>query len=302
MSNPFADMKLEVPVLAGAPLAGLTTWKVGGPAQWFWEPTRADVPAVLAHCHERGIRTTFIGRGSNILVDDAGIEGLVLCTRRALLDLSSDARAIDAGAGVTLPSVARLAGRSGFGGFEFLVGIPGSVGGGITMNCGITTLEVAEIKSVLSQVEVVDARGGVDVVRDAAALRMAYRTSAVRENGWFVLSARFAPTSEANPEDLMKKMAVHLADRKRKQPLTKATAGSTFKSPPGGRAAGWYIDQCGLKGLTVGAALVSPKHANWIENSGGATSRDILEIIERIQSAVELRFGIHLEPEVQHLR
>lgn len=300
-ANPFADLALTRPVAEDVPLDRFTTWRIGGPARWFWEPEADELPTVLRACAEAGIRPVFLGRGSNVLVRDSGIDGLVICVRRAMTSIDFVDGTIRAEAGAPMPTVAKLAADHGFEGFEFLIGIPGSIGGGIVLNAGLTAQGQKEIASVLTTVEAVTAEGEPVHVADPATLDLGYRTSNIRERGLFVTGATFVPLAEGDKAVVKERMNRHLAERKRKQPLDKATAGSTFKQPKGGKAAGWYIEQAGLKSLARGGATVSPKHANWIENAGDASSDDIESLMRTIQERVEHRFGVLLEPEVHVL-
>lgn len=282
-------------------LAPYTTWKIGGSVDSFWEPDANRLPEVLNYCNHQGINVYFLGRGSNVLIDDSGLDGLVICTKRALQEITVDEDGIiTAQAGVPMPKLSNFASKLGYGGYEYLIGIPGSVGAGITINAGLTAHGRREIGDVLIDVELVDQQG--NIFREKAEdLALGYRSSNILERNVFVLSARFKSTYEATSEEIREKTAEHLKERRRKQPLSKPTAGSTFKQPEGGRAAGWYIDQAGLKGHKVGGAIVSEKHANWIENDGSATSDDVLNIVDHIKQAVFKKFDIELENEFRYL-
>jgi len=282
------------------PLAPLTTWRIGGPARWYLEPRREEVRPALEWARDSGVPVVVLGRGSNVLVDSAGLDALVLCTRSALTNLEREGDLLVADAGVPLPKLAKRAADEGYSGFEFLAGIPGTVGGGVVINAGLTAFRPREISQVLEAVEIVDR--DLRVRRLAASdIEPAYRQTNLLGADAFVLRAWFRLTDRGDATAIREATQAHLAERRRKQPLDRATAGSTFTQPPGGRAAGWYIERSGLKGLRVGGAEVSAKHANWIENGGGATSDDVKALIGEIQRRVAERFGVSLQREVRYL-
>ncbi|MBE9098878.1 UDP-N-acetylmuramate dehydrogenase [Vacuolonema iberomarrocanum] len=281
-------------------LADYTSWKVGGAARWLAEPTTAEVPELLSKAYHHGIPVYFLGRGSNVLIDDAGLNGLVIVTRNSMNELQRDGYRIVAESGVFLPHLSHFAARQGYSGFEFLVGIPGTVGGAIAMNAGLTVFRPRELVSVVESFDVVNLDGTVETLK-MGDIHVGYRRTDLLDGKRLILRARFQLEDVGNPEEIRQSTLDHLAERKRKQPLDQPTAGSTFKSPPGSKGAGWYIEQAGLKGFQVGGARVSPMHANWLENVGGATASDIHRLIEYIQKTVESRMGVTLEPEVQYL-
>jgi UDP-N-acetylmuramate dehydrogenase len=284
----------------GVSLAPLTTWRIGGPAELFWEADAERLPEVLAWCHNHEVPVRFLGRGSNVLIDDAGLSGLVISTRKLMKRIWFEDGLIHAEAGVTMPVLSRFAASLGYGGYEYLIGIPGSVGAGIAINAGLTAKGRREIADVLVNVDLLDAQGKL-LREDAVQLEMGYRCSNIGWRGLVVTAARFKPTYEASAEDITHRTAEHLAERRRKQPLTKHTAGSTFKQPEGGKAAGWYIETAGMKGARVGDAVVSELHANWIVNEGSATSRDVRDLMNQIVERVFEVHGVELKPEVMFL-
>lgn len=288
-------------IFRDAPLARLTTWRVGGPADLLIEPAAEEVAPLVRHARAAGVPLTVLGRGSNVLIADAGVRGLVITLRRSMKALVIGESEIVAEAGAPLPLLARAASEAGIAGFAFLAGIPGTVGGGIALNAGLTAHGREEIAAVFSWAEAVTPDGDVVRLEGKEALALGYRTSSVAAEGLILLRAGFRATERAAPAALLARLGAHLAERKRKQPLDKATAGSTFKQPPGGRAAGWYIEQAGLKAARVGGAIVSPKHANWIENDGTATAADIAALMDHIVAQVHARFAVTLEPEVHRL-
>ena len=281
-------------------LSPYTTWKVGGNAEYFWEPCDRDIEKVMRYCYQMKMPVYYFGRGSNVLVDDAGLRGLTICTRRTLQKIHVDKDVLLVQAGVPLPKLAKFAADSGIRGFEFLIGIPGTVGAGVAINAGLSSNLVREMKDVLINVEVITQDGErLKIAKED--LGLSYRSSEILNKNLFVLCATFAIEDEASPKEIRQIMAEHLAERKRKQPVSKATAGSTFKQPVGGKPAGWYIDRAGLKGYRIGGAVVSHKHANWIENNGGATAKDIRGLIAYVQATVHDTFGISLEREIRYL-
>lgn len=277
-----------------------TTWKIGGKAKYFWEPNAGDLADVIKFCYNSDIKIGFIGRGSNILVDDSGFDGLIICTKRVLNDYKITKDYIEAEAGVPVPTLSKIASKNGYGGYEFLIGIPGSVGAGTAMNAGLTSRERKEIKDILINTTVIKQDGKI-VTLNKNEIEFRYRGSKILDEGWYVLKSKFKLGKKVDSEEIRTKTLVHLKDRKNKQPLSKPTAGSTFKQPDGGKAAGWYIDRAGLKGFHVGNAMVSMKHANWIENRGNASSADVKQLIRHIITVVKEEFGITLEREVTYL-
>lgn len=288
------------PVRSEVQLAPFTTWRIGGPARWFWEPTADEVPRMLERCHRLGVRTYYLGRGSNTLIADDGLDGLVICTRRSLREIHRRGDTVVAEAGVPLPALSKFVADLGHGGFEFLIGIPGTVGAGVAINAGLTAHEVRDVAGVLVSADVCGSTGTVRTapVRDLA---LGYRTSAALTKHAYVLRATFRLASPSSAESIRAATAAHLRERRRKQPLSKATAGSTFKQPHGGRSAGWYLDEAGLKGAQIGGARVSHKHANWIENVGNAEALHVMELMEHMRSRVREAYGVDLEREVRFL-
>jgi len=298
MADPFSGLSLRTPLRRDVALAGMTTWNIGGPARWLHAADPEDLPALLARCRQDGIGVRVMGRGSNLLVSSAGLDALVITTRDRLDHLEVAGDRVRAGAGVTLPRLARTCARSGLAGFGFLAGIPGSVGGGVTMNAGLTASGVREMASVLEAVSVIDLETGDRSTLPAGDLALCYRGSAVPARRWLVLEAWFRAPGREDPAALRQELRAHLRSRQAKQPLDRRTAGSTFKQPAGGRAAGWYIEQAGLKGHGRGGAVISAKHANWIENTGTADSDDVKAVIATVQEQVQRTFGVVLSPEV----
>ena len=293
----------ELKVQENVPLAGFTTWKVGGPARWYAEPTAEEVPLFLQQAQKLSIPVYFLGRGSNVLIPDEGLGGLVLHSWKSLGKIERvGENQVLAEAGVPMPRLSRFVADLGCGGFEFLIGIPGTVGGGVAMNAGLRVPMVREISDVLESVDVVDQVSGEvqTLSRDASGLR--YRHSRFLEEGQFILRGCFRLEDFCRSREAIRRLtAHHLEERRIKQPLSRQTAGSTFKQLSGGPATGWYIDKAGLKGMQVGGAMVSQKHANWIETEKGATAQDVRDLMTLVIEKVQKRYGVTLEPEVQFM-
>lgn len=281
------------------PLAPFTAWKVGGPARFFAVPgSLEDVFRLFRQAHRQGEPIFFLGRGSNVLISDAGLPGLTLYLAPSLQKLERHGEFVRAGAGVALPRLAQAAARWGLSGFEFLAGIPGTVGAAVRLNAGAHGRSLAD---VLRRVWV--ATPQLQLLEfQAAELEPGYRRSRLLQfPHWLVVEAEFALEAEAPPEDIRARMQQLLADRRTRQPRNPRNCGSVFKNPPDGPPAGWLIEQAGFKGRRVGDAQVSRKHANFILNQGRATATDIKALIAQIQETVWARFGIRLEREVVFL-
>lgn len=284
------------------PLALYTTWRIGGRARWFCEPAAHVLPELFACCQQHGIASFYLGRGSNTLVSDETLDGVVICLKQALQTVEQRGDSIVAEAGVPLPALAQFAASLGYGGYEFLIGIPGTVGAGVVMNAGagLENEPMTTISDRLIDADIVTPAGEVRTLT-ADELHLGNRESKLLQTRDFVLRARFRLAHQTDERAIKKRTAAHLKARKHKQPLSKQTAGSTFKQSAGKKAAGWYIERAGLKGFSIGGARVNDKHANWIENTGSASAADIRALIEHIQDVVEERFAFRLEREVRYL-
>lgn len=274
------------------PLSRLTTWKIGGPAEYvYWPQAKEDLAAVWRQAQEANLLVWLIGQGSNLLLPDEGLPGLTVVTT-ALRKISWGAYRVRAEAGYPVSRLAREAGERGFGGLAFARGIPGSLGGAIVMNAGANGGEMA---AGIRAVTVLYPDGTVTSLTKAE-IQFAYRFCSLRDRVW-VLEAEL----EFQPEDrqkILQDMQGYLADRKRRQPLELPNAGSVFKNPPAD-SAGRLIEAAGWKGRRVGGAEVSEKHANFIVNRENAKARDVLALIEGIQADVQQKFGITLQTEVR---
>ena len=283
-------MKLE----EYAPLSRYTTLGTGGPAGWLAKPASlAELEELLAWAHDDGVAVEPIGLGSNLLVHDDGVEALVLRLEGELAEVRVEGEELVAGGGATNAVCLHRAREAGLGGFEFASAIPGTIGGGVRMNAGAYGFE---FRDVLVEVVIAGPGGSRTVGRDE--LGLSYRHSALSP-GEVVAQARFRLEPRA-PVAIRAHVAELLAQRKATQPTTKRTFGSVFKNPAG-ESAGRLIEQAGLKGHRVGGALISTRHANFIENAGDATTADALALMAEARRRVQEQFGIALEHEVRLL-
>ena len=279
-------------LLHNEPLAKYTSWRVGGPAQRLYIPEDKDDLIDFIASLPEGEPILWIGLGSNLLVRDGGIRGTVINTKSRLKDMRLiDSKRIYVEAGVPCAHVARFCSDLGLTGAEFLAGIPGTMGGALKMNAGAFG---GETWSVVDQVEMINSQGDV-IKRGKHEFEVAYRSVKGIANEWF-LSAQLI-LQKGNSEASQQHIKALLENRNTSQPTNKPTCGSVFKNPPGDFAAR-LIEASGLKGFTVGGAMVSEKHANFIENRGNATAIDIETLIEHIQNQVQSQFGIALQTEV----
>jgi UDP-N-acetylenolpyruvoylglucosamine reductase len=281
------------------PLSRLTTVRAGGAADYFARPESEDqVIELLAWAKGEDIPIGVVGSGSNLLVSDDGFHGLVMKLAGSLTRVEREGDRIVCGGGARLPSAAAKAAGWGLMGLEFGVNIPGTVGGAVRMNANAYG---GELGRVLERVTVCTPAGPEE--RRPEGLGFRYRSSNLGDHEVVAL-ATFA-LAEANPADVKATMADMRRRRKEAQPSGIKTFGSTFMNPDDpraeGRSAGQLLDAAGCRGLQVGAARLSPKHANFVENTGGATTSDILEVMAEARRQVHERFGVTLEPEVQVL-
>lgn len=285
----------DLEVYEQEPLSAHTTFRIGGPARWFLCPkSREEGEKVLEICQTNQIIPFFFGNGSNILAADEGYDGVILSTAR-LTGLTLEGREIVAESGVSLAKLASFAAENSLTGLEFAQGIPGSVGGGTRMNAGAYG---GELGGVIRWVEALDETGKTRrlSVEDC---EFSYRHSIFCREKLFITSVCFA-LEPGDRETIRARMAELGRRRKEKQPLGYPSAGSTFKRPEGYFAAA-LIDQCGLKGLRVGDAQVSEKHAGFVVNVGKATAVDVLAVICKVKAEVAAQTGVTLEPEVEIL-
>ena len=282
-------------MIRNAEMSQYTTLRLGGPADWLAFPrSREEIAAMYAEAGDAGIPVTIIGHGSNLLVLDGGIRGLVIRVEKNMREIRVEGNRIIAQAGAMLGTVARMAAEAGLAGLEFASGIPGTVGGGVTMNAGAYDGEMAQVVTRVDGVE----PDGTPVSLSNGEMAFGYRTSAVKDRNFVVTEVTFELT-EGNREEIFARMSDLNARRAEKQPLDVPSAGSTFKRPEGYFAAA-LIDQCGLKGYSVGGAMVSMKHAGFLINQG-TSSADYLALMRKVQTIVLERANVHLEPEIRVL-
>ena len=281
------------PLLAQEPMAKHTSFRIGGPADVLAQPAdEAELAALLKRAGEHAVPVTLIGNGSNLLVRDKGIRGLVIKLSNSFSDMKALGNELTFGSGISLAMASKKAASLSLSGLEFAVGIPGTIGGAVYMNAGAYDGEMAK---VVTSVRVMDREGKISELK-ASELAFAYRHTALQNSGLIVTSV----TCVLQPDEadaIAAKMADFSQRRISKQPLELPSAGSMFKRPPG-YFAGTLIDQTGLKGYTVGGAQVSTKHAGFVVNVGGATAQDVLQLISDVQSKVFAAHGVRLEPEV----
>ncbi len=273
-------------------LARFTTIGTGGPARWFARPESVDELHEALRRHGGAVEA--IGLGSNLLVADEGVEALVLKLAGDLAGVEIEGEVLIAGGGATNAVCLHRARGAGLGGFEFASAIPGTIGGGVRMNAGAYGTEFCD---VLLDAVVVSAAGVRTVGRDD--LDLSYRHSGLRP-GEVVAQARFS-LERRDPAEVKARAAELLAQRKSTQPTNKRTFGSVFKNPSAEQGAGRLIEGCGLKGHRIGGAQISPLHANFIENAGGATSADCIALMAEARRRVHEAHGIVLEHEVRFL-
>lgn len=289
----FQDIYSEEQFELNAKMSEHIYFKVGGPVDILLNPISvSQVVRTLEVCKENNIPYYVIGNGSNILVRDGGIRGVVIKLCK-LNTISIDGNKIKACCGALLKDVSNAAVESSLTGFEFACGIPGSVGGAVFMNAGAYD---GEISNVIVEAEIIDDKGNI-IVYSKDELELGYRTSKVMEKGFIVLSATFELKNGEN-EKIKEKVNDLTQKREEKQPLEFPSAGSTFKRPVG-YFAGKLIQDAGLKGFSIGGASVSQKHSGFVINRGGATAKNIVDLIEYIQEEVKKQFGVELHPEVR---
>ena len=286
-------MAREDQILFNEPMSRHTTFRVGGPADVMFLPESAEqVVGAIEAAKAENIPVMVVGNGSNLLVLDGGIRGLVIALGEGFAAIARVGNTITAWAGASLKRVSAYAQASGLSGLEFAAGIPGTLGGGCAMNAGAYG---GQLSDTLVDAEVY--LGGEVRTLTNAQMEMGYRTTLPLRRGGVVLSARFALTPD-DPEAIAARMRDLNARRREKQPLNYPSAGSTFKRPEG-YFAGALIEQAGLKGRAVNGARVSEKHAGFIVRPGEATAADILELIRIVQAEVKAHSGVTLEPEVR---
>ena len=293
--NRLAEITGAANVKAEEPMKNHTTFRIGGPAQFFVTPENADeLILVVGLCRGQEMPYTVIGNGSNLLVSDAGYRGVVISTEK--LDVcQTEGERIRAGAGVKLARMAKQALEHGLTGLEFAAGIPGTVGGALVMNAGAYG---SEMKNVLVNAVLLTKDGAV-IRRTGEELELGYRTSNIPAEGLTVLEAEFQ-LQPGDKNEILQVMNDLAAKRREKQPLEYPSAGSTFKRPEG-YFAGKLIDDAGLRGFQVGGAQVSEKHCGFVINRDQATAADVEELCRQVAEKVKEQFGVDLEMEIKRL-
>ena len=283
-------------VLTNEPMSRHTTFRIGGPADLFLLPnTVEEIKKIREICIHEQESYYILGNGRNLLVSDSGFRGVIIQTYRNLAQIQVEEDCIRAQAGALLSGIAQAAKAASLTGFEFAAGIPGTLGGAVVMNAGAYG---GEMKDVLKEATVLDSEGQIRRI-PAGKLAMGYRTSVIKEAGYMVLEAVIS-LKKGDPDQIRETMKDLTQRRISKQPLEYPSAGSTFKRPEG-YFAGKLIMDSGLRGYTHGGAQVSEKHCGFVINTGGATARDVCELMEHVQKTVYEKYNVKLEPEVKFL-
>lgn len=277
-----------------APISGITWFRTGGPAEILFHPADRDDLVTFVSALDEDIDRTVLGLGSNALVRDGGLPGVVIHLGKAMGEVSFDGTVVTAGAGALDVTVAREGRDRSVAGLEFLSGIPGTIGGALRMNAGAYGREISD---VLVSAEAIDPAGNIHSLSPAD-FEFSYRHSAIDEN-WIFLSACLAGEAGDRAE-IDRRMTEIAEDRKSSQPIQSRTGGSTFKNPAGAKA--WeLIDAAGCRGLTIGDAMVSDQHCNFLINKGNATAHDLETLGEEVRRRVEAESGILLEWEIRRV-
>ena len=291
----LAELVSAEAILENEPMSKHTTFRIGGNADMFVSPKVSQVADIIRLAKEYDVPVTVIGNGSNLLVGDKGIRGLVLSFGKEAEEIQVDGSCMVVSAGALLSKIAAEAAKRSLTGLEFAAGIPGTLGGAIVMNAGAYD---GEMKDVLISVTVLTPEGEVIELSNGE-LDLSYRHSCIPENGYIVLEAilELMPSDEAK---IREKMEDFKKRRIEKQPLEYPSAGSTFKRPEG-HFAGKLIQDAELRGYTVGGAQVSEKHCGFVINKGDATAQDIVQLMEDVKRIVLDKFQVELEPEVKRI-
>lgn len=273
-----------------------TTFRIGGPAEYFISPTTVkQIQEIYILCKKADMPCTVIGNGSNVLVSDRGLKGVVLHFGKSFSNVEQEGVILRAQAGVLLAALAGKAARFGLSGIEFAGGIPGTLGGAIVMNAGAYE---GEMKQIIESVTLLTEDADI-IELSGEEMKFGYRHSIVMEKPYYVLEARLR-LEEGNIMQIQEKMAQFNRKRREKQPLEYPSAGSTFKRPEG-NFAGKLIMEAGLAGFSCGGAQISTKHCGFVINTGGATAEDVGILIKRVQEIVYEKTKVQLEPEVRYL-
>ncbi|HIS56393.1 MAG: UDP-N-acetylmuramate dehydrogenase [Lachnospiraceae bacterium] len=290
----FEQIVTKENVLENESMKSHTTFQAGGDARLFVMPRNEEETAkVISICRESHVDWMILGHGSNLLVSDAGYDGVVIWLKKYMNGCRTVGNEVIAQAGAMMPTVAREAWKNGLGGLEFASGIPGTVGGGLAMNAGAYG---GEMRQVVKEALVLTKEGTLRTVTNEE-LQLTYRHSAVQSEHWIVLQVTFS-LQKKDPDDIKARMDDYNGRRREKQPLEYGSAGSTFKRPEG-YFAGKLIEDAGLKGYRIGDAQVSEKHAGFVINRANATASEIWRVCCHVKKTVKEKFGVDLEMEVK---
>lgn len=296
ISRRFCEIVGENKVLEQEPMARHTTFRIGGPADYFVELGSIEqIRAVIQVCREENLPWFVLGRGSNLLVSDKGYRGVILSIYKDFQKTEIQGETVTVQAGVLLTTLSGKVLDASLTGLEFASGIPGTIGGAVVMNAGAYG---GEMKDIVRKVTVLDQDGEVRTLT-CGEMQFGYRTSLAKKKGYIVLGAELT-LKQGEKEKIRGEMQALKAKRIEKQPLEFPSAGSTFKRPEG-YFAGKLIMDAGLRGAAVGGAQVSEKHCGFVVNTGNATAADVRELMRQVQGKVQEQFGVHLEPEVRFL-
>lgn len=293
--NNLENLKnISANVVFDEPMSAHTTFRIGGNADAFAAVESVDeIKALINYCREKNIPYMIMGNGSNMLVGDKGIRGLVIQIGKNMSDCRIEGESVYAEAGIMMSTLANKILKAELSGFETLSGIPGTLGGGIYMNAGAYG---GEIKDVIESVTFIDGDGEIKTLKNSE-LDFSYRHSMFETGKYVILSCKIK-LKKGNYDEISAAMKDYNTRRSDKQPLSMPSAGSTFKRPEG-YFAGKLIEDCGLKGFSIGGAQVSEKHSGFLVNKGGATAKDVLDLIAYVQKTVKEKFGVDLEPEIR---
>ena len=296
ISRRFCEIVGENKVLEQEPMARHTTFRIGGPADYFVELGSIEqIRAAIQVCREENLPWFVLGRGSNLLVSDKGYRGVILSIYKDFQKTEIQGETVTVQAGVLLTTLSGKVLDASLTGLEFASGIPGTIGGAVVMNAGAYG---GEMKDIVRKVTVLDQDGEVRTLT-CGEMQFGYRTSLAKKKGYIVLGAELT-LKQGEKEKIREEMQALKAKRIEKQPLEFPSAGSTFQRPEG-YFAGKLIMDAGLRGAAVGGAQVSEKHCGFVVNTGNATAADVRELMRQVQGKVQEQFGVHLEPEVRFL-
>lgn len=292
----FGELLGKECVLVNEPMSAHTTFRIGGPADYFLLPSSYEqIGEIIKICKEETLPYFILGNGSNLLVSDAGYRGVIIQLFRNMGEIEVQGTILRAQAGALLSGIAAAAKNASLTGMEFASGIPGTLGGAVVMNAGAYG---GEMKDILKEVTVMTQDGEI-LVLPQEKLEMGYRQSIVKKAGYLVLEAVIS-LEKGNPEEIKEKTKQLTEQRVSKQPLEFPSAGSTFKRPEG-HFAGKLIMDSGLRGYRVGGAQVSEKHCGFVINTGGATAADVCRLMQEVSDIVKEKYDVVLEPEIKFL-